>query len=125
MLGLPGDNEATMIETAVKIAALPVHGVKIHQLMIIRDTLVEQWYTNGAVKPLALEEYARLTGTFLGHLRPDQHIHRIMADSTPAQGLVAPLWSSEKQQSVNAIRAYMKKHDLFQGKYYTGTHTGM
>ncbi len=81
MLGLPGETADMMMKTADHLSALPVSGVKIHQLMIIQGTVLEQWYSEGNLQTLSIESYTELLCAFLKKLRPDQHIHRIMADS--------------------------------------------
>jgi radical SAM protein (TIGR01212 family) len=115
MIGLPGDTPESTLDTARKLAAMPVQGVKIHQLMIIKDTQMEKWYQQGNVQPLTLEEYAPIVSEFISLLRPDQHIHRIMADSKTEDGLIAPLWSSEKMESITYIRKYMEENNIKQG----------
>jgi len=118
MLGLPGDDARTMLDTARTIARLPVHGVKIHQLMIIAGTRLERLYTNGETGVLSIEEYAKLVGGFINLLRPDQYIHRIMADSKPRHGLIAPLWSAEKMKSLGIIHKVMEEHGVMQGSSF-------
>jgi radical SAM protein (TIGR01212 family) len=121
MIGLPPDAfAADAIATAKLLSSLPVTGIKIHQLMIIRDTLMQQWYEKGEVAALPIETYADILCDFLSHVRPDQHIHRIMADSTEKCGLIAPLWSSieEKTKSIAYIHGVMDKKNLMQGENY-------
>jgi radical SAM protein (TIGR01212 family) len=118
MLGLPGETAEMMTETARRLSMLPLSGVKIHQLMIIENTRIHQWYKDKTYKPLSIEEYAQLLGDFLRHLRPDQHIHRIMADSKPEYGLVAPAWSADKNRSVNFLHEYFKRTGIVQGSAY-------
>lgn len=115
MLGLPGETKQMMIETAKKLALLPVSGVKIHQLMIIRGTELENSYNKGLVAPLTLQEYTEILCDFLSVLRPDQHIHRLMADSRTEFGLVAPAWSEHKLQSLSEINSYMERENVRQG----------
>jgi radical SAM protein (TIGR01212 family) len=115
MLGLPGETAAMMLETARRIATLPVTGVKIHQLMIIEGTRFAEWYRDGSLTVVTVNEYAELLSGFLSHLRPDQHIHRIVADSSPATGLIAPLWSADKTSALREIHRYMDEHDVRQG----------
>ena len=105
ILGLPGETDEMVEETAAMLAALPVRGVKAHQLMIIAGTPLEQMYRSGSARALTLEEYAALLRKFLARLRPEQHIHRIIADSTPERGLIAPMWSAEKIKALNYINA--------------------
>lgn len=116
MLGLPGETAAMMFETASRLASLPVRGVKIHQLMIIKGTAMEQMHAEGNIEPLTLSEYAPLLAGFLERLRPDQHIHRIMADSREEDGLIAPLWSADKNGSLAFVQMYMDKNDIVQGR---------
>lgn len=116
MLGLPGETKEMMMETARRLSSLPVTGVKIHQLMVIKGTMIQNWYVNGELKVLTLEEYAELLCGFLTFLRPDQHIHRIMADSRTESGLIAPMWSEDKSASVNFLHGYMEKTGMVQGR---------
>lgn len=118
MIGLPQEDKEDLIYTAEQIATLPISGVKIHQLMVVEDTAIEKLYKVNKLNTLSLEEYAEKVADFISRLRPDQYLHRIMADSTRENGLIAPLWSERKIEAVNYIRSYMKEHDLYQGKNY-------
>lgn len=118
MLGLPGESAAMMEETARRLASLPVTGVKIHQLMIIEDTEFAAWYREGRISVLTIQEYAAMLGSFLACLRPDQHIHRIVADSTEANGLIAPLWSADKAAALREIHRHMDERGVRQGDRY-------
>jgi radical SAM protein (TIGR01212 family) len=120
MLGLVPETPAMMMDTARETARLPVTGVKIHQLMVISGTMLEQRYLHGDLRCLGLDEYAELLDGFLSCLRPDQHIHRIMADSLEANGLIAPLWSAEKMKSLQHIHAYFDKSKTVQGSRWMG-----
>jgi hypothetical protein len=118
MIGLPPDTTNDAVTTARLLASLPVSGVKIHQLMVIEGTLVHQWYQEGKITPLTIEEYTDALCNFLARLRPDQLIHRIMADSNVRNGLVAPLWSGEKMKSLQKIHETMEMRGLRQGSNY-------
>jgi radical SAM superfamily enzyme len=120
ILGLPSETEQMMMETALEIARLPVTGIKIHQLMIIRETLVHQWYIQGKIESLTLEHYAHLLAKFLSYLRPDQYIHRIVADSRIETGLVAPLWSANKLETLTYLNSYMDEKKITQGMLWKG-----
>jgi uncharacterized protein len=121
MIGLPFETRGQTINTAKLLASLPVTGIKIHQLMIIAGTKAQEWYNEGKVKPLPLEEYADVLCEFLTQVRPDQHIHRIMADSTGKNGLIEPLWSADKAGSIRVIHGLMEKRGLVQGSEYGET----
>lgn len=118
MLGLPSETPAMMLETAREIAALPVAGVKIHQIMIIQNTALHKRYERGEIGCLTLGEYAEILCEFVSLLRPDQYIHRIVADSTAARGLIAPLWSADKTAAIDFIGKYMDEKGTLQGSNY-------
>lgn len=115
MLGLEPEGRDMMMATARYVAALPVTGVKIHQVMVILGTPLERRYREGRFKCLTLEEYAALVSEFLSLLRPDQLIHRIVADSSARRGLIAPMWSAEKMQALRFIHEFMDGEKTMQG----------
>ena len=104
-----------MLGTAECLARWPVGGVKIHQTMVIEGTALAREYERGTFAPLGLREYVEIVAGFLARLRPEQHIHRLAADSRPDRGLIAPRWSAEKLKTVEAIQAYLDTEDIRQG----------
>ena len=115
VLGLPGESKDDMMATADKIAELPVHGIKIHQLMVIEKTVMAYQYRKGDVPTLELDAYAELLSEFIMRLRPDQYVHRLMAECREDSGLIAPLWSMNKRHSINLIHNYFAQTRLRQG----------
>ncbi len=107
MIGLPGESVDSMLNTAEKLSRLPVNGIKIHQLMVIRGTRLEGALREGRLTVLSLERYAEIVAAFLDRLRGNQTIHRIMADSREEYGLVAPRWSEDKPGSLKYIYDYL------------------
>jgi radical SAM protein (TIGR01212 family) len=108
MLGLPKETKEDMINTAKFISDLPIKGVKIHQLMIIKNTPLEKMFNKNEISVFSLEEYCKIIKEFLKNLRQDIIIHRFLADSSIENGLIAPFWSAEKSNSLNFIRNYLK-----------------
>ena len=114
-----------MLQTARHLAALPVVGIKIHQLMVIEGTEFANRYREGCLRVYTVEEYAEVLCGFLSRLRPDQYIHRIVADSTAENGLIAPRWSADKTASLRLIGRYMDNHATRQGSaYHSGRANG-
>ncbi|GFI49478.1 hypothetical protein IMSAGC020_00678 [Lachnospiraceae bacterium] len=62
-----------------------------------------------------MEEYFEIVGSCLCTLRPDIVVHRLTGDG-PKALLIAPLWTGNKRQVLNQMQAYLKKHDIWQGK---------
>ncbi len=121
MFGLPGESREQMLETVERLAELPVKGLKFHQLMVIRNTALERLYRRGQYQPLAEETYITLVAEAIRRMRPDQVVHRLMADCRPQDGLLAPLWSMQKKRVLNAIQVYFQKNHIQQGEYYAAT----
>ncbi len=119
MIGLPGDSPESVCLTAERLASLPVHGVKLHQLMVVEGTEIARWYREGKVQELGLERYAELVGMFLARLRPDQCIHRLVADTRTEKGLLAPSWSADKSRTISYIHGYLAKSGIFQGALFS------
>lgn len=118
MVGLPGEGKEEAIESARAISALPIQGIKIHQLMVIGDTELTDEYNAGEFDVLSLEEYADILGAMMEHLREDILIHRIMADSKEEYGLIAPLWSAEKDPSMLYLQKYLAENNIVQGRLW-------
>src|SRR6266849_8134733 len=67
ILGLPGESESDMLATADALARLPVHGVKIHNLHVVKDTPLEKMYAAGEVRMFERDEYVQIVCDFLEH----------------------------------------------------------
>ncbi|MDM8539207.1 radical SAM protein, partial [Desulfobacterales bacterium HSG17] len=60
MVGLPGDNEDLLLKSTKLIAGLGPDFARIYPLMVLKDSLMEQWYKNNSYHPLNLEESVNL-----------------------------------------------------------------
>lgn len=56
MVGLPGDDEKTSMETARRIASLFPDFVRIYPTLVIENSLLAMWYRQGRYSPLSLEQ---------------------------------------------------------------------
>lgn len=117
IIGLPGETEKEMIETARFLARCDIQAVKIHLLYVVRGTVLEKWYLEGRYKPLSREEYVHIVSQFLAHLPPHVVIQRLTGDPHPEE-LVSPLWALEKQQNIQAIVRYMTEKGITQGRLF-------
>jgi len=120
MVGLPGEGRTEAVESARAISALPISGIKIHQCMVIDNTEMADEYRAGEFAVLSREEYADIVGDMLENLREDILIHRTMADSKVEFGLIAPMWSAEKDASMIAIRKHLEDRGVVQGVKWNG-----
>ncbi len=120
ILGLPGESREEMLNHAVELSKLPINSLKIHQLQVVKHTLMAFQYKN---KPemfnlFELEEYIDFVTEFIGHLRPNIIIERFTSES-PMDLLIAPYWGELKNFEVVAkIEKRLIVKDIWQGKYY-------
>jgi radical SAM protein (TIGR01212 family) len=117
ILGLPGETRIMMLETARYLASLPVKGVKIHLLYVVRGTRLADLYERGEFQCLERDEYTELVVDFLELLRPDMIIQRLTGDPAPSE-LVAPEWAKEKSRNLALIRQRLEERDTWQGRKY-------
>jgi radical SAM protein (TIGR01212 family) len=115
ILGLPGESPADMMITAELLASLPVQGVKIHNLHVVRDTPLEAMYRRGEVLLPTVDQYVRVVCDFLERLPPHMVIHRLSGDAPPDY-LVAPAWCADKPALLRAITRELERRASWQGK---------
>ncbi|MCP4131461.1 MAG: TIGR01212 family radical SAM protein [bacterium] len=114
ILGIPGESWEDMMATAYEINSLPVSGVKLHHLHVIKDTPLEVLYQAGAVPPFSLKEYVSTLCDFIERLRPDIIIHRLMGDRNE-DSLVSPRWGMHKGTVLQAIDDEFARRVSYQG----------
>lgn len=119
IIGLPGETDEMIWETASYIARSGADGVKFHLLHVLRNTDLARDYEAGKVKALDMDEYFRLLAGCVERIRPDMVIHRLTGDGAK-RDLIAPLWSGDKKRVLNALRRYFLEHDVQQGHLWEG-----
>lgn len=117
ILGLPGESKAQMIESVRYMNTLPIQGVKLSMLHVLKNTAMGNDYIRHPFPVFQLEEYVDLVIQCLEHLRPDIVIHRITGDG-PKDLLIAPRWSLNKRLVLNTIAHEMKIRNTYQGLQY-------
>ena len=115
ILGLPGETRDMMLETARFLADLPVKGVKIHLLYVVKGTPLEALYEKGAYRCMERDAYIERVVDFLEFLPPDMVVQRLTGDPV-GEELVAPLWAGNKTENLNLIRRRLEERETWQGK---------
>ncbi|WP_458397676.1 TIGR01212 family radical SAM protein [Anaerotignum sp.] len=114
ILGLPGENRETILNTIDCVNRLPVQGIKLQLLHVLSDSDLAKLYEAGNYTPLTKEEYLALVGDCIAHLREDIVIHRLTGDGDK-NTLLAPLWSLRKRDVLNSLHKYLKENNIRQG----------
>ena len=101
ILGLPGEGPREMAATAEFLARLPVHGVKIHLLYVVKDSGLARLHEQGEYVCLTEDQYVSGVVDFIERLPPHLVIHRLTSDPH-AEELVAPAWCLDKPRVMQA-----------------------
>ncbi len=109
IFGLPGQSKKEMMDTVKLLADLGVQGIKFHNLYIVKGTRLYQMYKNRPFPLLKQEEYAELVAEAIRILPSDTVIQRLTGDPPPHTGTALPLWSHEKQKTLNLIHRKIGK----------------
>lgn len=117
ILGLPGEDRNMMLKTAEILADIPINGIKIHLLYVVKGTMLDQMWRRGEYTPLEQKEYVDLVCDFLELLPNHIIIQRITGDPH-ADELQAPMWAGRYRETFNMIQDTLEKRDSFQGKKY-------
>ncbi len=119
ILGLPGETREEMLATAGILNGMGIDGVKIHLLHVMKDTPLEDMYRQGLVRLLDRDEYVGLVCDFLERLRPEISVQRLTGDGG-RDYLIAPLWSLNKFEVLNAIDYELEYRGSRQGSALRG-----
>lgn len=149
ILGLPGETAQDMLQTISYLNTLPISGIKLQLLHVLKGTDLGIWYeqkqtaeltkrqapinqlhpvqTHGQTLPpeivdwhiLSRDEYIDQVLDCIDHLRPDIVIHRLTGDG-PGDLLLAPRWSLDKRGVMGAMGHAMKVRGCYQGRNYIG-----
>lgn len=105
ILGLPGESREEMLQHADRLSQLPITTLKIHQLQIIRGTIMAGEYQRDPsdFHLFTEEEYIDLIVDFVRRLRPDIVLERFVSQSPPAL-LLAPRWGWKNHEFTAKIR---------------------
>ena len=117
MIGLPNEDLEDLDNTINFVNNHPIDGIKIHNVYVVKNTVLADLYYKGLYSPLNFEDYLELLVYAITHLRPDIVIHRISGDS-PRDLLIAPEWNVHKKWVLNGLDKVLKEKELFQGKYF-------
>lgn len=116
ILGLPGESRADMLATAEEMARLKVDGIKLHLLHVLRGTPLGDLYQQGDIRILEQDEYVSLVADVIERLPSSTLIHRLTGDG-PRDILLAPLWSLNKWEVLNAIDDELQRRGTRQGSW--------
>lgn len=120
ILGLPGETREELLHQASIISELPLTTLKLHQLQIIKGTVMaRQYMKNPSSFRLfsTAEEYIDLVIDYIKRLRPDLVLERFVSQSPP-ELVMAPKWNLKNYQFMEKVKKRMTERQTRQGKAY-------
>lgn len=119
ILGLPGEDRPTLLSHAAKLSSLPLSALKLHQLQLIRGTVMAKQYEEHPerFKLFSAEEYIDLCIDFLELLHPAIAIERFTSQS-PSGLLIAPAWGMKNHVFVAQLQRRMRERQTWQGRLF-------
>lgn len=118
ILGLPGESREQMLDTVRYVNLLPVSGIKLQLLHILRNTDLAAYYEENPFPVFSLEDYVETVIACLEICRPDMVIHRLTGDG-PKDLLLAPLWSLSKRHVLNTLHSALHQKNTWQSRRWS------
>ncbi len=114
IIGLPGETDEMIYETAKYIGSSGADGVKIQLLHVLKNTDLADEYSSGRFSALTPERYVDLLEGCIRRIPPKMIVHRLTGDGAKCE-LIAPLWSADKKRVLNYINKRFEQDGLVQG----------
>ena len=115
ILGLPNERDHQILQTADRLAELPLDFVKIHDLRVVCGSVLGCEYEKSPFPMRTRDEYIDLLIRFLERISPTMAVMRLFA-RTPPELLLAPTWDSNPNRLIRDIRAELERRSTWQGR---------
>ncbi len=100
IMGLPGEDIPTMLQTIDRISSLPINTVKLHQLQILRGTRMATGTYD--IHTFTVDEYIDMCIAIIQRLPKHIAIERFVS-SAPDNLLISPRWGLKNYQFTNLL----------------------
>lgn len=119
ILGLPGESRDDILNHADKLSQLPLTTVKLHQLQLIKGTIMAKQYRENpeGFNLFDVDDYIDLCIDFAERLNPDFIIERFVSQS-PKSLLIAPDWGLKNFEFTAKILKRFDERNTYQGKLF-------
>jgi len=114
IVGLPTETRDEMLATADELSSLHIGFLKIHQLQVVKGTLLAERYAEKPFPVFGYSEYLDFLVDFVERLSPHIVLQRLFALS-PDDILLAPQWGRTRQQILRDINERFVRRDAVQG----------
>ena len=117
IFGFPWEEKSLWLETANWISAQKPDFLKVHQLHVVKDTVLAKMYKKSPFPLPGYDEYLEIIIQFLERLSPQIVIQRLFGEAPP-RTLIAPHWNIRNTQLVKLLDDLLEKKNTWQGRLY-------
>lgn len=115
MFGLPGEEADDMFETLERVVALPVSGLKFHNLHVLRGTALGKAWQRTKFPVLDEAAWLELVAQLIRRTPGHVPLFRLCTDSPPELRLAPPeIWT--KGRFLSELASRMRSRGWFQGE---------
>jgi radical SAM protein (TIGR01212 family) len=114
IFGLPGESTENMLESIDRVCRTPVHGLKLHNLHVLRDSPLGAQWLREPFEVMCDESYLDFLADAIRRIPAHLPLFRIITDSPPDQRL-APRQTLKKGQFLHQLEQKMRLHGWRQG----------
>jgi len=120
ILGLPNESRETILSHADQISKLPLTAIKLHQLQLVRKTVMAEQYIEHPewFNFYTANEYIDLLIDFVERLNPQIAIERFISQSPPNL-IIAPEWGLKNFEFAVKFEKRLVERDSWQGKKFS------
>ncbi len=119
ILGFPTETREQMLGMADELSLLPLEFLKIHQLQVVKETALAEYYAAHPFPTFGYGEYIAMLADFLERLSPALVLQRLFA-AAPDEILIAPVWNKTRSELLRDLDALMEQRGSYQGKNHQG-----
>jgi len=117
ILGFPWENRDQWMYESEVLSEIDFNFLKIHQLHIVKNTVMERQHIQNPYRLFTLTEYVDTVVAFLEKLNPEIVVQRLVGEA-PKNLLVAPKWGKRNSEVIKFITDELETRDTWQGKFY-------
>lgn len=114
ILGLPGEGVEEYRATASLLSELPLNGVKLHNLLVLKDAPLAELYRRTPFATLDETAYTGVLIDFLRRIPATWTVMRLTADAYPEE-IIAPHWRVGKAKFIATLLKTMGESGVRQG----------
>lgn len=111
--GLPGESDQDILTTIRRATKLPIDTIKIHQLQIVKNTILHQQILNHEieVRNFSVEQYLDLCIKMIEIIPRHIAIERFVSQS-PAEFLISPKWGLKNYEFTNLLLKKLREKSI-------------